>query len=172
MESVWPRAGRKTSVTSGEGGRGDSTYVVVVEEQHDKKPKGQCHKHPWEGQVPEIQQPPAFLRGEEGFRDGDLRDVGILEPSWDMGKANPEKRGKLWNVRSAINYGRSKQEATNNIGIVSQNTPEPRRPHGALAQLLQAIHGTEIDKSNDAAQEARVASVHVKLVDQFLHTLN
>lgn len=47
------------------------TYVIIVEEQHHQETKRQCHKHPLDIEVPEVNHPIAILGGLEGSYDRD-----------------------------------------------------------------------------------------------------
>ncbi len=54
------------------------------------------------------------------------------------------------------------------VGIVCQKTTEPRGPHSARTQFLEAVYGSEVQNGNHTAEIAWCVSVLVELVHEFL----
>ena len=86
--------------------------MIIVEKKHKQKSKRQCHKYPFNIQLPEMNQPTPWLRGIERPRDGHSGDISSFEVTRDTRESDPENCSK-------------------DIGIVSQQATKHRSKDSA-----------------------------------------
>ena len=75
--------------------------MVIVKQQHGQETKGYSDKHPFDVQVPKVNEPISRLCRMEGLGDRDSLDVRRLERTREMGETDPEEGAELSN-KSAI----------------------------------------------------------------------
>lgn len=68
----------------------DASYMVIVEEQHDQKPKGKGCENPLGIELPEWNQPAARLSWVERSADGHSSHVGRFQWAGDVRESYPE----------------------------------------------------------------------------------
>ena len=71
--------------------------MIIVEEQHDQESKWHSHKYPLHVERPKVDQPASRLRWVESSADGQNADVGSLDCTRNVSKADPENGCNLCN---------------------------------------------------------------------------
>lgn len=127
--------------------------MVIVKQQHDQKAKRQGCKHPFHIQLPEMKQPPAIRGGIERSRDGDARDLRVLESAGDMREAHPEERRE-------------------DICVVCQEAAEQGAEDGAATEEFETVDGEEVEDGDCAAHEAGCVVWRAEFVDQCLDSFD
>jgi hypothetical protein len=69
--------------------------MVIVKQQHCQETKGHSDKHPFDIQVPKVNEPISRLCRMEGLGDGNSLDVRRLERARKMGETDPEESAEL-----------------------------------------------------------------------------
>jgi hypothetical protein len=131
----------------------ESTYMIVVEEEHHQKTERQSYKYPFDIESPKLNHPITRLRGLECT---DCRYSILLSPtetSREVGEPNPKK-------------GREDE------GVIGKDATYPWFPDGATTNLFETINGAEEQYRNYDGQVTTLETRYFKKVDEFLYSFN
>jgi len=69
--------------------------MIIVKQQCDQEAEWRRYEHPLDVEIPKVNNPISVHSGMKCLRDGELRNIGVLEYPRDMTKPHPENGAKL-----------------------------------------------------------------------------
>jgi hypothetical protein len=127
--------------------------MIVVEQQHHQKPKGDRDEDPLHIQVPKVNDPVPVLRRLEGAYDGYAIDFRSGKAPGEVVETDPE-------------------EGWESKGVVGEDAADPGFSKRAGAELLEAVDGAKVEDRDDDGEIASGESGGFKEVDEFLYAFD